>query len=263
MADEQQLVGGADPRYAPVRVGDTVRRAAGSSNAAVRELLLQLEAVGFDGAPRHLGTDEMGREVLTWIEGDVPLPPYPGWSMTDRALGDLGALVRRFHEATSAFRFDATDWSRQWADPGGGPVICHNDLYPENVVFRGGRVVALIDFAMAAPGRPLWDLAIAAETWCPLGDPAWREQHPASLDGVARFGLLLRAYGLEPDRAAELVDVVAEERAHAMANIRAEIAAGNEAWIRDWPLTGGNDRAAADDAWIERHRDALIRAARG
>jgi aminoglycoside phosphotransferase (APT) family kinase protein len=183
--------------------------------------------------------------------------------MTDLALADLGALVRRFHEGISAFRSTATDWSRQWADPAGGQVICHNDLYPENVVFRDGRPVAFIDFAMAAPGRPLWDLAIAAETWCPLGDPAWRDQHPASLDGIARFGVLVRAYGLEPDRSAELVDVLAEERAHAAANIRAEITAGNEAWIRDWPLAGGDDRAAADDAWIERYRDALIRAPRG
>ena len=179
MAHEQPLVGGMDPRYAPVRVGDTVRRAAGSSRAAVRDLLLHLEAVGFDGAPRYLGTDDQGREVLTWIEGDVPLPPYPAWAMTDRALADLGGLVRRLHEATSTFRTTAADWSTQWADPGGGPVICHNDLFPENVVFRDGRVVALIDFAMAAPGRPLWDLAIAAEIWGPLGDPDRRDQHPA------------------------------------------------------------------------------------
>jgi len=262
MTDEQPLVGGMDPRYMPVRVGDTVRRAAGTSRAAVRELLLHLEANGFDGAPRHLGTDEHDREVLSWIEGDVPLPPYPAWALTDSALADLGALLRRFHEATSGFRATASDWSRQWADPGGGAAICHNDLYPENVVFRDGRVVALIDFAMAAPGRPMWDLAIAAETWCPLADPEWRDQHPASLDGVARFGVLARAYGLPPDRAEELLDVVVEERAHAAANIRAEIAAGNEAWIRDWPAAGGDVRAAADDAWIARHRDDLVRAVR-
>jgi aminoglycoside phosphotransferase (APT) family kinase protein len=183
--------------------------------------------------------------------------------MTDRALADLGGLVRRLHEASATFRTTATDWSTQWADPGGGPVICHNDLFPENVVFRDGRVVALIDFAMAGPGRPLWDIAIAAEIWGPLGDPARRDQHPADLDGIARFGVLARGYGLEPGRAEELIDVVVEERAHSAANIRAEIAAGNPAWIRDWAAAGGDERAAADDAWIARHRDALIRAAGG
>jgi len=246
-----------------VRVGDTVRRPAESVRAGVRELLLHLEAVGFEGAPRYLGTDEQGREVLSWIAGDVPLPPYPAWSMTDRALADLGGLVRRLHEATSLFRGTATDWSPEWSDPGGGPVICHNDLYPENVVFRRGRVVALIDFAMAAPGRPLWDVAIAAETWGPLGDPDRRDLHPAHLDGIARVAVLARAYGLEPERAEELVDLIVEERARATANIRAEIAGRNPAWIRDWAEAGRDERAAADDAWIARHRDALLRFVRG
>ncbi len=263
MTEEQRLVGSMDPGGAPVRVGDTVRRAGGSSRIAVRELLLHLESVGFDGAPRYLGTDDQGREVLTWIDGDVPLPPYPAWAMTDRALADLGALVGRFHEATATFRSATADWATDWADPGGGPVISHNDLYPENVVFRDGRVVALIDFAMAAPGRPLWDLAITAETWCPLGDPGRRDQHPANLDGIARLGVLARAYGLEPERAKELVDVIVEERAHSTANIRTEIAAGNASWIHHWAGAGGDERAAADDAWIARNCAALIRAVRG
>ena len=222
-----------------------------------------LEALGLDGAPRHLGIDAQGREILGWIEGDVPLPPYPAWAMTDAALAGLGVLVRRLHEATAGLRTDATDWSTEWADPLGGPAICHNDLFPENVVLREGRVVALIDFAMAAPGRPLWDLAIAAETWCPLGDPALRDQHPADLDGIARLGVLARGYGLDPRRADELVDVILEERAHSTANVRAEIAAGNESWIRNWASAGGDARAAADDAWIAGNRAALVRSIRG
>jgi hypothetical protein len=261
MTDEHSLVGGMDPRYAPVRVGDTVRRSAGPSRVAVRDLLLHLESVGFDGAPRHLGTDEQGREVLSWIEGDVPLPPYPAWAMTDRALADLGRLVRRLHDATATFRSTSADWSTQWSDPDGGPVICHNDLFPENLVFRDGRVVALIDFAMAAPARPLWDVAIAAEIWGPLGDPHRRDQHPLDLDGIERIGVLARGYGLEPDRAEELVDVVIQTRAQSIANIRAEIAGGNESWIGHWVEAGGDDRAAADDAWIARHRAELIRSA--
>ena len=268
MTAEEPLVGSLDPRWAPVRVGATVRRP-GGVRPAVRALLLHLEAVGFDGAPRHLGVDDQGREIVSFIEGDVPVPPYPAWAMTDRALADLGRLVRRYHEATASFMPPAdAEWATDWADPTAGSgvagaVITHNDLFPENVVFRDGRVVALIDFAMAAPGRPLWDLAIAAEMWGPLGDPARRHQHPLDLDGISRFGVLARAYGLEPERAAELVDVLVEERAHSIANIRAEIAARNESWNRTWAAAGGDERAAADDAWIATHREALIRAAGG
>ena len=262
------LVGGMDPHWAPVRVGDTVRRP-GGSGPGVRGLLRHLEALGFDGAPRFLGVDERGRETLSWVEGDAPLPPYPGWAMTDRALADLGGLVRRFHDAAASFTAPAdADWAPDWADPTGGAgapdrTITHNDLFPENVVLREGRVVALIDFAMAAPGRPLWDLAIAAELWAPLGDPARRDRHPTTLDGIARLGILTRAYGLAPERAEEFLDVLVEERAHSAANIRSEIAAGNASWVRNWAAAGGDERAAEDDAWIVRNRAALVRAIRG
>jgi hypothetical protein len=67
---------------------------------------------------------------------------------------------------------------------------------------------------------------------------------------------------VSPDAGEELVDVVVEERAHSAANIRAEIAAGNESWIRNWAAAGGDERAAADDAWIAAHRDRLIDAVR-
>jgi hypothetical protein len=261
LTTEQPLRGGMDARYAPVRVGDTVRRVAGTGSAFVRDLLLHLETVGFDGAPRFLGVDEQGREILSWVDGDVPLPPYPAWSMTDRAMADLGGLIRRFHEATATFRIEHDDWSTQWGDPtAASGFVCHNDLFPENVVFRDGRVVALIDFAMASPGRPLWDLAIAGEIWGPLGDPARRDPAAAHFDGIRRLGILANAYGLDPGRAAELIDVLVEERAHSHANIRAEIADGNPAWTRDWAAGGGDERAAADDAWIADQREALLRA---
>lgn len=41
-------------------------------------------------------------------------------------------------------------------------MLCHNDVCPENVVFRDGRAAALIDFDLAAPGRALWDIAMTA-----------------------------------------------------------------------------------------------------
>ena len=260
MDAERALVGGMDPGAGVVRVGDTVRRPAAPHSAAVRALLVHLAEVGFDGAPRSLGVDERGREVLTFLPGDVPLPPYPGWALTDAALVALGRLLRRFHDATAGFGPEVAGWSSEWSDPGGGPVVCHNDLFPENVVFRDGLPVAFIDFAMAAPGRPFWDFAIAAQEWAPLTAPGSRLNHPDALDGVRRTGLLARAYGVEPGRAEELVDVVAEERAHAIGHVRDEAAAGREPWASFWRSTDGERRAAADDAWLLRSRSALVAA---
>jgi hypothetical protein len=258
---EQPLTGGMDPAAGVVRVGDTVRRPTTPSSGAIRALLLHLEQAGFEGAPRYLGTDEQGRQVLSYIEGDVPLPPYPAWSMTDMALADLGQLLRRLHEATATLDLTGlAGWSQEWADPLGGPVICHNDVFPENVVFRDGHVVALIDFAMAAPGRAFWDVAIAAHEWAPLCAPATRLNHSPDLDSLARLRLLAGAYGVGPDEAAELVEVIFAERAQSTGHIRAEIAAGNPVWAGFWQESHGEQRAAADDAWLERHRRALAEA---
>ena len=58
-----------------VKVGDTVRRETGPWSAAVHALLQHFERVGFDGAPRFLGIDERGREILAnmaWFEDHRP-----------------------------------------------------------------------------------------------------------------------------------------------------------------------------------------------
>ena len=194
----------------------------------------------------------------------MPLPPYPSWALTDSALEDLGRLVRRFHEATAGFDAGPVPgWSGEWADPQGGPLICHNDLFPENVVFRDGHVVGLIDFAEAGPGRPFWDLAIAAQEWAPLHAPGSRLHHPDDLDGVRRTALLLHAYGIDPDRAEEFVDVVAEERVQQLGNVREMVAAGEEPWATFWRDSDGEARSAADDLWLQEQRSALIHAIRG
>ena len=54
-----------------VRVGQTVRRTGNPWSPAVLDLLRHLEREGFAGAPRALGFDDQGREVLTYIEGEV------------------------------------------------------------------------------------------------------------------------------------------------------------------------------------------------
>ena len=59
------------------RIGDTVRRPVQRWSPAVHSLLRHLEAVGFSGAPRFLGIDELGREILSFVSGEVALRPWP------------------------------------------------------------------------------------------------------------------------------------------------------------------------------------------
>ncbi|PWU45424.1 hypothetical protein DLJ46_21535 [Micromonospora globispora] len=51
-----------------VRVGDTVRRTPPANADFVAALLRHLERVGAGLAPRYLGTDERGRQVLSHLD---------------------------------------------------------------------------------------------------------------------------------------------------------------------------------------------------
>ncbi len=94
-----------------------------------------------------------------FIPGEVAVPPYPDWFQTDDVLASIADLLRRFHAAGRSFDPAGGTWSDEMADPVGGPIVVHNDVCPENVVFRDGVAVGLLDFDFAAPGRPVYDLA--------------------------------------------------------------------------------------------------------
>ncbi len=63
------LTGGAVNEV--VRVGKTVHRSTGPWTPTVHALLHHLDEAEFDGAPKVLGIDEDGREVLSFMEGET------------------------------------------------------------------------------------------------------------------------------------------------------------------------------------------------
>ncbi len=139
-----------------VRVGDTVRRPRPAGSEAVEALLVHLELVGFDASPRFLGIDELGRQVLTFIEGDSD--DTPAWLHDDEAnagrLGELAAVLAALHRATADFVPPVGAEPRRPL-PTPGPIWTHGDVGYANAVYREGRLVALIDWEFAAPADPL------------------------------------------------------------------------------------------------------------
>src|SRR4051794_16935799 len=105
MTDEEVPLASGRGATGIVRVGDTVRRPLHRSSEFVHALLRHFETVGFDGAPRLLGVDEKGREILTFIEGRVFAGPEDVGDrvvlLTDAQLASAGRLIRCFHEATA------------------------------------------------------------------------------------------------------------------------------------------------------------------
>lgn len=96
--DEIPLLGG-DVTAGVVRVGSTVRRPTGAHSPLVHAMLQHLERVGFAGAPRFLGIDERGREILTYVEGEVAGRPWPGWVGDEHRIASVARLVRELDDA--------------------------------------------------------------------------------------------------------------------------------------------------------------------
>jgi hypothetical protein len=252
---EEPLGGGMAHPGEVVRVGDTVRRPSGPHTEAIFALLRYLVDVGFEGAPRPLGLDGRGRETFAYVPGEVPIPPFPAWSMSEEALASVGRLLRRYHDAVAGFDASGFVWSDEMRDPRSGPIVCHADICPENVVFRDGEAIALLDFDFAAPGRALWDVAATLGMWAPLREAKTRAGGMEGCDPIARTRIFADAYGLTATERAGLLDVVVERRRLTFLERRA--GAGEPLFVQMWEEQGGEAGTARLNEWLVANRDEL------
>jgi len=264
---EMPLAGG-DVTEGVVRVGDTVRRPVGPHSALVHALLIHLESLGFDGAPRFLGIDGSGREVLSYIQGEVAGRPRPPWIADETRLVSVGRLVRAYDDAAASFV------PPPGALPGTGPaeppgipaapayppeLIGHVDITPENVVFRSGRAYALIDFDLARPATRADEMFNAMLWWAPLFEPRDVDPLLRHLDVPRRARILADSYGLsgaDRERIME-VAVLFTRRAWYLMKRRAQTQGGG--WQRMWD-EGVGDVIKRREAWLERHAATLTAA---
>jgi aminoglycoside phosphotransferase (APT) family kinase protein len=195
-AAEEELVGdGVTPGI--VRIGDTVRRPARPFTATVQAYLAHLHEAGFHGAPLPLGLDEEGREVLSFVPGDVPREPLPPEATGEDVLAELARLVRSLHDASAGWTpLPGAVWGAAPRDGEEPEVVVHGDYCPGNVVFRDGLPVALIDFDLARPAPRLYDIFNAVYWWAPLFDPLDRAPSLAGADIPHRVAVFADAYGM-------------------------------------------------------------------
>jgi hypothetical protein len=255
---EVPLHGGTANRGRVHRVGDTVRRPLRRTAPAVHALLRHLEDVGFDGAPRVLGVDDDGREVLSYIPGQAVTAPAPPWGLTDAALRSVGRLLRRFHDAVAGFDARPYTWSAAAPQPFSGGGITHNDPNLDNVVFRDGHAVALIDFDLAAPGDPVWDVAGTARLWAPLRDPADTSDERRHRE-LARLRILADAYDLD-DAGRTRLAAAATGHHEWMCELVGDGARRGVPGFTEYWTPDAQARAARTTAWLERESDRITAA---
>ena len=230
---ETRLEGGNDG--GAVRLGQTVRRSVRAWTPAVHELLRHLERRGFERAPRVLGIDDQGREVLTFLEGETmgTRRIWPEWTRTEDALRQVAWWLRDYHRAVSDF---VPPPDAAWRGGGRwrpGLIIVHNDASPFNAAWHDGRLTGFFDWDFAGPVSVESDVAWVALSWVPL-----HSRHVAASEGFTAFEarprrlrLFLSAYGYHGDPMVIVREIQARMTARALA-IRRGAAAGDILYMK-------------------------------
>ena len=156
----------------------------------------------------------------------------PAWAHAERTLAQVARWMCRYHEAVSGFvPPDGAIWRMGGRCP--GLIIGHNDAAPCNAVWRAGHLAGFIDWDMAGPVSPAWDLAFAAFSWVPL-----HARHVVAREGFTDFGsrparlrLFLAEYGWTGTIGEFLGIVRARVCAHA-AGVRGLAATGDPLFTR-------------------------------
>jgi aminoglycoside phosphotransferase (APT) family kinase protein len=252
---EGELLTGDGVTEGIVRIGDTVRRPLRPFSLTVQAYLAHLCDAGFTGAPLPLGIDEHGREVLSFVPGEVHRHPLPPEAAGDDVLVALARLIRALHEASAGWvPPPGAVWGGTPANQGRitrrAELVSHRDYAMGNVVFRSGLPVALIDFDLAMPTTRLYDIANALWFWAPLkwGDPRDRAPALADADIPHRVAVFADAYGMTARQRTELAPLAVDlaRRYHEDSRASAEL---DPVFRKLWE-DGAKDVLPRAEAWV-------------
>jgi len=184
------------------RIGDTVVRPIGEWSSSIHDLLNHLDSADFAFYPKVIEIDRVhGREVLSYIDGDVAMRPWPSCLLSDEGIIAIGKMLREYHQSIRGY---APEVGSRWRDPGAkwqeGMIVRHGDLGPWNMVWKSDTLVGLIDWDLAEPGYGIEDIAQAAWNCVPI-----RPRKKCMETGVdvseqaLRLRAICEAYGEEID----------------------------------------------------------------
>jgi len=233
-----------------------VRRPAGPWTPTLHALLTHLAGKGFP-SPKPLGVDERDREILTFLPGRATALPWPPVLLTLDGVRQVGALLRRYHDAVADFALpEPAVWMHGPQALAPGEIVIHGDFGPHNLIWDGDKLTGLIDFELARPGRWEEDALFAL-----LRVAHQRPDEATSRKGFAgvpdRRGRVLafaEAYGAPAERLmAHAVPVQAAE----LDRIERLGGAGLEPWAT-FLRKGLAEEARTELAWLEANSGRLL-----
>ena len=140
-------------------------------------------------------------------------------------------------------------------------MVSHFDVTPQNVVFRDGLPVALIDFDLARPGNRLRDVVNTAMWWVPLVPAIDRDPALALGDVPARLAAFVDTYGLDAGERGAFCDLAIDGATRSWHRMQANAAERGGGWARMW-AEGAGDRILRRRAWLVDERATLEAALR-
>jgi hypothetical protein len=245
---EEPLFGGlANARV--YRVGDTVRRPAGDWTPTVQALLRHMQDKGFP-APRPLGLDGKGREIVSYLPGEAGLRPWPAALLALSGARDVGALLRAYHTAVADFVPHAPAiWRHGPQVLAPGEIALHGDFGPYNLIWNEGRLAGVIDFELARPGVPLEDAAFSVMRVAHLrpDEMAAGAGFTATPDRRGRLNAFADGYGCNAD------DLLARTRSAQLGELERMVrlgGQGREPW-KSFLARGLEARAREELRWLD------------
>lgn len=241
-----------------VRVGDTVRRPHQEQSWAVAAYLDHLQGVGFTAAPRFLGIDDRGRDVLTFLRGEVCGAEVVERFRGDELLASVARLVRSLHEASATY--DAsTEPFPVWGSPAPETpeLVTHLDVTPQNVVVEGERAIGLVDFDLAGPATRFRDSYNTAMHWVPLLAPEDLWVGFGMNDQVRRLRVFADAYGWSDEDRRRLPSYGADGAARSYLKMQERAITLGGGWKRMWD-DGVGELIRRREAWLLGNADGLL-----
>lgn len=249
-ASDVELMPAGDVTEGVVRVGDTIRRPHQPQSLAVAGYLDWLEDAGFDGAPRFLGRDAGGRDVLSFVPGRCAGALPETWVQSEELLASVARLVRRLHDASAGYVPQSHPFPPRPIRQDPAELVCHLDVTPQNVVVRDGVAAGLVDFDLAGPSTALKDSYNAAMHWVPLRDPADAWPGWDDLDPFRRLRIFADAYGWDREERRRLTGLAVDAAELSYERMRHNAEALGGGWARMW-AEGAGGLILRRRGWLE------------